>query len=94
MDSRRRRNTIEFAIKVSNLSLSQDRYKTVGEWNTISRELFLRGKQESIKTSKNCRQRWCNHVDPKIRKDWTEKEDLTMLNYIKDHGKRWAKVAI
>jgi hypothetical protein len=43
----------------------------VGEWIHVSKELFLRGDQESYKSGKNCRERWFNHVDPAIEKTWT-----------------------
>lgn len=55
------------------------KYKTLGEWIHVSKELFLRGDHQSYKSAKNCRERWFNHIDPNLSKEWTREDDLTLL---------------
>lgn len=60
-------------------------------WSQVSRELFLRGQQNSFKSGKNCRERWFNHVDPSINKHWSTEEDLIMLQEVLSNGRKWSK---
>ena len=62
---------------------SEKKHKTVGEWSHVSREFFLRGDQTSYKSGKNCRERWLNHLDPSISKEWTREEDIRMLHIVR-----------
>jgi hypothetical protein len=43
--------------------------------------------------SKQCRDRWLNHLDPALAKHsntpWTREEDSKLLMFIKKHGTRW-----
>lgn len=43
--------------------------------------------------SKQCRDRWLNHLDPALAKHanspWTAEEDEKLVNFIKNHGTRW-----
>jgi myb proto-oncogene protein len=40
------------------------------------------------------RERWQNHLDPKLRKDpWTPEEDCQLFSLIQKYGKRWSKLA-
>ena len=46
------------------------------------------------RTGKQCRERWCNNLDPTLKKgDWTHDEDLTILRLHKKLGTRWAEIA-
>ena len=46
------------------------------------------------RTGKQCRERWCNNLDPTLKKgDWTHNEDLTILRLHKKLGTRWAEIA-
>jgi len=49
---------------------------------------------ECLKTSKNCRERWFNHLDPSLKKDWSVDEDIRLMTFVKEHGKKWAKIVI
>lgn len=43
---------------------------------------------------KNCRERWNNHLDPKINKgEWSYEEDLKLLVRNKELGRRWSMIA-
>lgn len=46
------------------------------------------------RTSKQCRERWCHHLDPNIVKgEWTAEEDATILSMHEDIGNKWATIA-
>lgn len=43
---------------------------------------------------KQCRERWCNHLDPNIsKKAWSEEEDRMILEFHSTVGNRWAEIA-
>jgi len=44
--------------------------------------------------AKQCRERWCNHLDPKITKSaWTYNEDMIIISTVCSMGKKWAEIA-
>lgn len=46
------------------------------------------------RTSKQCRERWCHHLDPNIVKGgWTKEEDQTILSMHEEFGNKWATIA-
>lgn len=46
------------------------------------------------RTSKQCRERWCNHLDPNINKGmYTEEEDRIILEMQAKLGNRWSIIA-
>lgn len=52
-----------------------------------------------VRQGKHCRERWFNHLDPKLNSnfytegDWTEAEDLKLMKLQAKHGNCWSKVA-
>ena len=43
---------------------------------------------------KQCRERWHNHLDPKITKNkWTIEEDKKLMNLYLQYGKKWSLIA-
>jgi hypothetical protein len=47
-----------------------------------------------MRTGKQCRERWHNHLDPAINKgEWTEEEDLQLIEVHRAMGNRWADIA-
>jgi hypothetical protein len=44
--------------------------------------------------SKQVRERWCNHLNPDVKKDpWTPEEDQVILNALHQIGTKWAEIA-
>lgn len=45
--------------------------------------------------AKQCRERWCNHVNPDISKksEWTEDEDRIILETLQTLGPKWSSMA-
>ncbi|KAL1512837.1 hypothetical protein ABEB36_002356 [Hypothenemus hampei] len=57
------------------------------KWTLIARN--LRGR-----IGKQCRERWHNHLNPKIKKSaWTEQEDEIIYKAHQMYGNQWAKIA-
>lgn len=57
------------------------------KWSFIARQLKGR-------LGKQCRERWYNHLDPDINKsEWTEDEDLVLMEAHRELGNRWAEIA-
>ncbi|CAM9968857.1 unnamed protein product, partial [Phaeothamnion confervicola] len=51
-------------------------------------------KQMPGRTSKQCRERWCHHLDPNVKKgDYSEAEDCLILEMQYRLGNRWAQIA-
>jgi hypothetical protein len=59
------------------------------KWSDIS--VLLRG----LRTGKQCRERWYNHLDPKLKKKipWNEEEDALLLHYQVEYGNSWTKIS-
>ncbi len=54
---------------------------------------FLQFNSKKFKSSKQCRERWLNHLDSrKIKGSWTDEHDLMLFDQIKEEGKKWAKI--
>jgi myb proto-oncogene protein len=44
--------------------------------------------------AKQCRERWCNHLDPTIKKDpWAPEEDNILVGVVRKIGPKWAEIA-
>jgi hypothetical protein len=57
------------------------------QWATLARQLPGR-------IAKQCRERWCNHLDPAIKRDsWTPEEDHVIVAAIQQFGNKWADIA-
>ena len=52
------------------------------------------GKAIPNRTPMQCRERWCNRLDPCLRRDvqWTASEDEKLVGGVESLGKRWAAV--
>eukprot|EP01066_Platyproteum_vivax_P010609 Platyproteum_vivax@DN4768_c0_g1_i2.p1 len=67
----------------------------ISRWALISKLLNDRvhGGKEG-RTGRQCRERWCNHLDPDNRKgDWGPDEDETIITKQQEMGNRWAEIA-
>jgi hypothetical protein len=57
------------------------------KWTTLAEHMPGR-------IAKQCRERWCNHLDPAIsRSGWLETEDQIILEAIRKFGTKWADIA-
>ncbi|XP_034247056.1 myb-related protein B isoform X2 [Thrips palmi] len=57
------------------------------KWTLIARHLKGR-------IGKQCRERWHNHLNPKIKKTaWTEEEDKIIYQAHRQYGNQWARIA-
>ncbi|KAL8129752.1 hypothetical protein V2J09_018907 [Rumex salicifolius] len=57
------------------------------KWSIIAKSLPGR-------IGKQCRERWHNHLNPKITKDaWTLEEELTLMNAHRIYGNKWAEIS-
>ncbi|MES1908918.1 MAG: hypothetical protein MHM6MM_001755 [Cercozoa sp. M6MM] len=46
------------------------------------------------RTVKQCRERWRNTLDPKIKRaDWSDEEDALLIKYHKVYGNQWTQIA-
>ncbi|CAD8173471.1 unnamed protein product [Paramecium pentaurelia] len=62
------------------------------KWCQISEE--LNSQILNYRTSKQCRERWLNHLNPKISKDpWNDDEDIFLLDLILQQGRKWAEIS-
>ena len=49
---------------------------------------------QTLRSSKQCRERWCYILKPGLKKtEWTHEEDITMLNMQKYIGNQWAAIS-
>lgn len=57
------------------------------DWNLISTYF-------SIRSPKQCRERWTNIVDPSINKnEWTKRDDNSLKILVNMYGRKWKKIA-
>lgn len=63
------------------------RGKWVKNWQEIADQLEGR-------TSKQCRERWCNHLDPSIKRgNWSPKEDKLIKSKYHEIGSKWSAIS-
>lgn len=61
-------------------------------WHTISDKLTA--ETSAMRTAKQCRERWYNHLDPSLVKGgWTEAEDKKLSDAVDKFGTKWIDVA-
>ena len=57
------------------------------KWSKIANHL-------SGRTDIQCRERWCNILDPSLEDvEWTNEEDLKLLNLYRKYGNKWSLIA-
>ena len=55
-------------------------------WKVIAKEITGRN-------TKQCRERWCNYLDPTLKRGkWTPEEDAIILSMQKKVGNKWAAI--
>ncbi|CAG9313613.1 unnamed protein product [Blepharisma stoltei] len=65
------------------------------KWGFIAKEINLRvHKGLKVRTGKQCKERWNNHLDPNVNKGpWSNEEDLQLLELYKAYGNKWSKIS-
>lgn len=57
------------------------------KWSSLAEQLPGR-------IAKQCRERWCNHLDPNIKKEpFSKEEDQIIFTVISNFGTKWAEIA-
>lgn len=77
----------EYLVKLVNSDLKK--------WGKIA-ELLNKNIHNSMKirSGKQCKERWVNHLDPNMKRDkWTQEEDLAILKLHKTMGHQWSKIS-
>ena len=77
---------------------SGTRTKTSGSWSSCGSWGRARGPRSHAlgggRNSKQCRERWHNHLDPDVKKGpWSPEEDATIIEQQKVFGNQWARIA-
>ena len=67
--------------------------KGAKKWAFIAEQMCEKlGKD--VRTGKQCRERWHNHLSPNVHKSsWRQEEDLIIFEQHKIHGNQWAEIA-
>jgi len=64
----------------------------MNNWALISSQFNLKFKQHN-RNGKQCRERYLNHLYPKISNDiWSEKEEIILFAKHMEYGNKWAKI--
>eukprot|EP01035_Chromulina_nebulosa_P026508 gene26508-34710_t len=78
----------ESLIRVVELHRSERESVNAVKWSTIADALNIN------RTGKQCRERYNNHLNPKIKKgDWSEEEDQLLMRMNEQYGNKWTKIA-
>lgn len=68
--------------------------KGANHWREIALELHSKSGSSQFRQSKQCRERWTNHLDPSLKKgSWLNKEDVILLKEFLVKGKKWSEIA-
>ena len=64
-----------------------------GNWTVISNEMSSKFNFKN-RSGKQCRERWHNHLDPKVNKNyWDEKEENVLFEKHMELGNKWSDIA-
>ena len=77
----------ELLVKLINSNLKK--------WGTVAEEINNTFHNRlRIRTGKQCKERWTNHLDPVMKRDkWTSDEDIAALKLFQKHGRKWSKIS-
>jgi len=60
---------------------------TRGTWGKIAKDMGY------TRSPKQCRERWHNFLDPKLRIEWSDDEDSKLMSLFQQFGSQWANIA-
>lgn len=62
----------------------------VVKWDVVAQRMYPNGERKP----KDCRKRWCNSLDPNLKKGkWTKDEDEKLIKAYEKHGASWQRVS-
>lgn len=66
----------------------------VDKWKFVATRLnYLRYQNRNVRTGKQCKERWNNHLNPALKHGhWTAAEDLQLLELHRQLGTQWSKI--
>lgn len=70
--------------------------QTIVQWVKANGPTKWASLAESLpgRIAKQCRERWCNHLDPNIKKGpWSPEEDQLIILALQQYGTKWAEIA-
>ena len=60
-------------------------------WGEVAVSLYAKSENRYFRNSKQCRERWLNHLDESIKREkWSEEEDRKLVHFIIKEGKKWS----
>jgi len=63
-------------------------------WRGVTRQMNYNKLSETIRSVRQCRDRWVTVVDPTInRSNWTVEEDFILNHLHNKHGNKWSLIA-
>ena len=64
------------------------------DWKQISFALFCESKGAYFKPLQDCREKWCNYLNPNLNKEqWSLEEDLKLFGLIGKERSKWALIS-
>lgn len=73
---------------------SKDNIDTKLEWKAIAFELFCLSGKEFMRNGPCVRERWTNHLDPRVKKGhWTAQEDYLLMSKVQEDGQKWCEIS-
>ena len=67
----------------------------IKKWGIIAEEINSTFHNRlKIRSGKQCKERWTNHLDPIMKRDkWTPEEDIAALKLFQKYGRKWSKIS-
>jgi len=63
-------------------------------WKMIAAKLEAAGNEGITRGSKQCKERWFKHLDPKVNKStWSQEEDCRLMRAYISLGRKWSEIA-
>ena len=91
-------------LQCTNISNIKERHKSYDRWTKVEDTLLIQLRDNGFswsdvskrmnRNSKQCRERWTNHLDPYIIKgNWSKLEDSIIVCYRRIYGNKWTKIS-
>mmetsp|Transcript_22007 Transcript_22007/g.28096 ORF Transcript_22007/g.28096 Transcript_22007/m.28096 type:complete len:127 (-) Transcript_22007:3-383(-) len=88
-ESMRRRKFSKHTWTTEEDTILEEAIEKYGEKSWTKIASLLKGR-----VGKQCRDRWCNHLRPAVKKgNWTKEEDNLLFEAHRKYGNQWAEIA-